>query len=136
MLLKQKVSDIVDPVTFVQADQNGQFGGVRMTVPDSVSLGTLMIQAMERQGSLTAVAAATVTRADDPQVGTQVGTAVTIATAGITVTPNATAMASLTLVRVLYLTTYWNKRLRWQLGDRHVLREPEEMHRRECGALG
>jgi hypothetical protein len=43
MLLKQKVSDIVDPVTFVQADQNGQFGGVRMTVPDSVSLGTLMI---------------------------------------------------------------------------------------------
>jgi hypothetical protein len=37
IFLKQKVSDIVDPVTFVQADQNGQFGGVRVTVPDSVS---------------------------------------------------------------------------------------------------
>jgi hypothetical protein len=75
------VSDIVDPVTFVQADQNGQFGGVRVTVPDSVSLGTLMIQATERQGSLTAAAAATVTLADDPQLRTQVETAVTIPTA-------------------------------------------------------
>jgi hypothetical protein len=61
IFLKQKVSDIVDPVTFVQADQNGKFGGVRVTVPDSVSLGTLVIQATERQGSLTAAAAATVT---------------------------------------------------------------------------
>ena len=96
IFVKQKVPDIVDPATFVQADQNGQFGGVRVTVPDSVPLGTLMIQATERQGSLTAAVAATVTGADDPQVGTQVGTAVTIPTAGTTATPTAAAMASLT----------------------------------------
>jgi nucleoid-associated protein YgaU len=96
IFLKQKVSDIVDPVTFVQADQNGQFGGVRVTVPDSVSRGKLMIQATERQGSLTAAAAATVAAADDPQVGTQVGTTVTIPTASTTATPFAAAAASLT----------------------------------------
>ena len=75
------MSDIVDPVTFVQADQNGQFGGVGVTVPDSVSRGKLMIQATERQGNLSAAAAATVTLADDPQLRTQVETAVTIPTA-------------------------------------------------------
>jgi LysM repeat protein len=96
IFVKKKVSDIVDPVTFVQADHNGQFGGIRVTVPDSVSLGTLMIQATERQGSLTAAAAGPVTGADDPRAGTQVGTVVTIPTAGTTATPSAAAIASLT----------------------------------------
>jgi hypothetical protein len=85
-----------DPVTFVQAEPERQFGGVRLTVPDSVSLGALIIQATEGQGSLTAAAAATVRGADDPQVGIQVGTAVAIPTAGTIATPTAAAMASQT----------------------------------------
>src|SRR5215469_7752509 len=34
--LKQQASDNVNPVAVVEADQNGQFGGVSVTIPDSV----------------------------------------------------------------------------------------------------
>src|SRR3981081_722213 len=80
--LKQEASDSVNPVTVVEADKNGQFTGVTVTVPDSVPSGSLIIQAKEYQGSLTAMATATVTDgADAPQAATPTAAAAATPTA-------------------------------------------------------
>jgi nucleoid-associated protein YgaU len=89
--LKQEASDSVNPVTVVEADKNGQFTGVTVTVPDSVPSGSLIIQAKEYQGSLTAMATATVTDgADAPQAATP--------TAAAAATPTAMAATPTTAV--------------------------------------
>jgi nucleoid-associated protein YgaU len=61
--LKQNAADVVNPVSVVDADQNGQFGGISVNVPESIPPGSVIIQAREYQGSLTASAAATIAAA-------------------------------------------------------------------------
>src|SRR5262249_32162334 len=63
--LKRQASDIVSPAAVVEADNNGEFGGVTLTIPDSAPSGSLIIQAKEYQGSLSATATATVSDAAD-----------------------------------------------------------------------
>src|SRR4029453_479606 len=58
--LKQDAADVVHPVTGGEADASGQFGGVTISVPESVPSGSVIIQAREYQGSLSAMAEATV----------------------------------------------------------------------------
>jgi nucleoid-associated protein YgaU len=97
--LKQNASDVVNPVTVVEADQNGQFGGITVSVPDSVAPGSVIIQAREHQGSMTAMAAATVAvRADERQVTAE-------ATATTEPTPTAAAAASRTVAPTLATQT-------------------------------
>ena len=58
--LKQDAADNVNPVTVVEADRSGHFGGVSVTVPESVSSGGLIIAAQDREHGMSATAAATV----------------------------------------------------------------------------
>ena len=58
--LKQDTADNVNPVTVVEADRSGHFGGVSVTVPESVSSGGLIIAAQDREHGMSATAAATV----------------------------------------------------------------------------
>jgi LysM repeat protein len=70
--VKQQVSDSVDPLTFVQVDKSGGFGGVTFAVPDSLPRGNFIVQASERESNNTAVATAVIS-GGSPQVklGTQ-----------------------------------------------------------------
>jgi nucleoid-associated protein YgaU len=45
----QQVSDSVDPLTFVQVDKSGGFGGVTFAVPDSLPRGNFIVEADQRQ---------------------------------------------------------------------------------------
>jgi outer membrane biosynthesis protein TonB len=94
--LKQKPSDIVNAVTFVEADTNGEFSGVLVPVPDAfVQLGSFIVQAREQQGSRSAVATATIADATND---VQVAGEASAATPGTTPTgvPEGTAQAQLT----------------------------------------
>ena len=58
--LKEDASDNVNPVSVVEADQSGKFGGLEVTVPDSVSTGGLIVEAKDRASGSSATASATV----------------------------------------------------------------------------
>jgi nucleoid-associated protein YgaU len=94
--LKQKPSDIVNAVTFVEADTSGEFSGVLVPVPDAfIQLGSFVVQAREQQGSRSAVATATVA---DAATDVPVAAEASAATPGTTLTgvPERTAQAQLT----------------------------------------
>ncbi len=95
--LKQEASDSVNPVTVVEADKNGQFGGVAVTVPDSVPSGSLIIQAKEYQGGVSAMVMAIVTDgADAPQAVTQTkASPTTVLAATPTTAAPTTALAAI-----------------------------------------
>jgi len=70
--VKQQVSDSVDPLTFVQVDKSGGFGGVTFAVPDSLPRGNFIVEATQRESGNIARATAVVA-GGSPQVklGTQ-----------------------------------------------------------------
>ncbi|MBV8719690.1 MAG: LysM peptidoglycan-binding domain-containing protein [Chloroflexi bacterium] len=70
--VKQQVTDSVDPLTFVQVDKSGGFGGVTFAVPDSLPRGSFVVQARERESDNAATATAVIA-GGSPQVklGTQ-----------------------------------------------------------------
>src|SRR5258708_761673 len=70
--VKQQVSDNVDPLTFVQVDKSGGFGGVTFAVPDSLPRGNFIVEASQRESGNVARATAVVA-GGSPQVklGTQ-----------------------------------------------------------------
>jgi LysM repeat protein len=70
--VKQQVADAADPLTFVQVDKSGGFGGVTFAVPDSLPRGNFIVQAAQRESENMAVATAVVA-GGSPQVklGTQ-----------------------------------------------------------------
>jgi len=72
IFVKQHESDDVDPLTFVQVDKSGGFGGVTFAVPDSLPRGSFIVMANQRQSEHVAVATAVVA-GGSPQVklGTQ-----------------------------------------------------------------
>jgi nucleoid-associated protein YgaU len=96
--VKQQVSDAVDPLTFVQVDKSGGFGGVTFAVPDSLPRGSFIVEARERESAHTATATAVIA-GGSPQVklGTQA------AKSGDTVQLSATGFDSTETI-----TVYWN----------------------------
>ena len=70
--VKQQVDDTVDPLTFVQVDKSGGFGGVSFNVPDTLPRGNFIVEADQRQSDNVARATAVVA-GSSPQVklGTQ-----------------------------------------------------------------
>jgi len=70
--VKQQVSDSVDPLTFVQVDKSGGFGGVSFAVPDSLPRGNFIVEASQRESDNVARATAVIA-GGSPQVklGTQ-----------------------------------------------------------------
>src|SRR5438067_2638548 len=70
--VKQQVADSVDPLTFVQVDKSGGFGGVSFAVPDSLPRGNFIVEASQRESDNVARATAVVA-GGSPQVklGTQ-----------------------------------------------------------------
>jgi nucleoid-associated protein YgaU len=70
--VKQQVADSVDPLTFVQVDKSGGFGGVTFAVPDSLPRGNFIVEASQRESDNVARATAVVA-GGSPQVklGTQ-----------------------------------------------------------------
>jgi LysM repeat protein len=96
--VKQQVSDQVDPLTFVQVDKSGGFGGVTFAVPDSLPRGSFIVEARERE-SENAASATAVIAGGSPQVklGTQA------AKSGDTVQLSATGFDSNETISV-----YWN----------------------------
>lgn len=70
--VKQQVADSVDPLTFVQVDKSGGFGGVTFAVPDSLPRGNFIVEASERESGNVARATAVIA-GGSPQVklGTQ-----------------------------------------------------------------
>jgi hypothetical protein len=54
--VKHEITDNINPVTLVEADDNGQFSGINVTVPDSVGSGDVIIQAKQYDGPATAMA--------------------------------------------------------------------------------
>jgi nucleoid-associated protein YgaU len=70
--VKQQVDDSVDPLTFVQVDKSGGFGGVSFNVPDSLPRGNFIVEADQRESDNLARATAVVA-GGSPQVklGTQ-----------------------------------------------------------------
>jgi LysM repeat protein len=70
--IKQQVADSVDPLTFVQVDKSGGFGGVTFAVPDSLPRGSFIVEASERESGNMARASAVIA-GGSPQVklGTQ-----------------------------------------------------------------
>jgi LysM repeat protein len=72
IFVKQQVADTVDPLTFVQVDKSGGFGGVTFAVPDSLPRGNFIVEASQRESDNVARATAVIT-GGSPQVklGTQ-----------------------------------------------------------------
>ena len=72
IFVKQQVSDAVDPLTFVQVDKSGGFGGVTFAVPDALPRGNFIVEASQRDSSNVARATAVIA-GGSPQVklGTQ-----------------------------------------------------------------
>ncbi len=72
IFVKQQAADSVDPLTFVQVDKSGGFGGVTFAVPDSLPRGNFIVEASERDSSNVARATAVIA-GGSPQVklGTQ-----------------------------------------------------------------
>lgn len=72
IFVKQQVSDSVDPLTFVQVDKSGGFGGVSFAVPDSLPRGNFIVEASQRESDNVARATAVIA-GGSPQVklGTQ-----------------------------------------------------------------
>jgi nucleoid-associated protein YgaU len=70
--IKQQVSDSVDPLTFVQVDKSGGFGGVTFAVPDALPRGNFIVEADQRESTNIARATAVIA-GGSPQVklGTQ-----------------------------------------------------------------
>src|SRR5438067_7081957 len=70
--VKQQVADSVDPLTFIQVDKSGGFGGVTFAVPDSLPRGNFLVEADQRESDNVARATAVVA-GGSPQVklGTQ-----------------------------------------------------------------
>jgi nucleoid-associated protein YgaU len=58
--LKQYASDNVNAVSVVEANPEGRFGELSLSVPESVSSGSLIIEARDRSGGSSATAGATV----------------------------------------------------------------------------
>ena len=86
--VKQQMEDSVDPLTFVQVDKSGGFGGVSFNVPDSLPRGNFIVEADERESDNVARATAVVA-GGSPQVklGTQAaksGDTVQLSAAGFT----------------------------------------------------
>ncbi len=74
LVLKQREDDKGDPITFVQVDKSGGFGGVTFAVPDTLPRGSFIVEAHQRNSDKLARATAVVA-GGSPQVklGTQVG---------------------------------------------------------------
>jgi LysM repeat protein len=72
IFVKQQVSDSVDPLTFVQVDKSGGFGGVSFAVPESLPRGNFIVEASQRESDHVARATAVIA-GGSPQVklGTQ-----------------------------------------------------------------
>src|SRR5215471_490617 len=72
LYVKQQASDSVDPLTFVQVDKSGGFGGVSFAVPDSLPRGNFIVEADQRESERVARATAVIA-GGSPQVklGTQ-----------------------------------------------------------------
>ena len=70
--VKQQASDSVDPLTFVQVDKSGGFGGVTFAVPDALPRGNFLVEADQRESANVARATAVIA-GGSPQVklGTQ-----------------------------------------------------------------
>jgi nucleoid-associated protein YgaU len=70
--VKQQPSDSVDPLTFVQVDKSGGFGGVTFSVPDALPRGNFIVEADQRESANVATATAVIA-GGSPQVklGTQ-----------------------------------------------------------------
>jgi nucleoid-associated protein YgaU len=70
--VKQQAQDTVDPLTFVQIDKSGGFGGVSFNVPDTLPRGNFIVEADQRDSDNLARATAVVA-GGSPQVklGTQ-----------------------------------------------------------------
>jgi len=70
--VKQQLADEVDPLTFVQVDKSGGFGGVTFAVPESLPRGNFIVEADQRESDRVARATAVVA-GGSPQVklGTQ-----------------------------------------------------------------
>src|SRR5437868_2459712 len=49
--VKQQASDSVDPLTFVQVDKSGGFGGVTFAVPDALPRGNFLVEADQRESA-------------------------------------------------------------------------------------
>ena len=84
--VKQQAVDSVDPLTFVQVDKSGGFGGVTFAVPDSLPRGNFIVEADQRESGNVARATAVIA-GGSPQVklGTQAaksGDAVQLSAAG------------------------------------------------------
>jgi hypothetical protein len=96
--VKQQISDSVDPLTFVQVDKSGGFGGVTFAVPDSLPRGNFIVEASERESDNVARATAVIAGAS-PQVklGTQA------AKSGDTVQLSAAGFSPVENINV-----YWN----------------------------
>ncbi len=74
LVLKQHASDSSLASTFVQADKTGTFSGASLTVPTSLSSGTFMVEAHQRNGDKVARAVGTIAGgAPQVKLGTQVG---------------------------------------------------------------
>ena len=70
--VKQQASDSVDPLTFIQVDKSGGFGGVTFAVPDALPRGNFLVEADQRESANVARATAVIA-GGSPQVklGTQ-----------------------------------------------------------------
>src|SRR5919201_1924141 len=67
IFVKQQVSESVEPLTFVQVDKSGGFGGVTFAVPDSLPRGSFIVEAQQRKSDNVARATAVVA-GSSPQV--------------------------------------------------------------------
>jgi LysM repeat protein len=98
IFVKQQVDDTVDPLTFIQVDKSGGFGGVSFNVPDTLPRGNFIVEADQRESDIVARATAVVA-GGSPQVklGTQAaksGDTVQLSAAGFTPNEN--------------INVYWN----------------------------
>lgn len=74
IVAKRNAGDRGDPVTFVQSDKGGSFGGVNYTVPPSFARGDFIIEARQRKGDKVARATGIVaSTAPSVKLGIQVG---------------------------------------------------------------
>src|SRR5215472_11185238 len=76
VIVKQQETDKGDPITFVQIDKSGGFGGVTFSVPESLPHGSFIVEARQRNSDNVARATAIVA-GGTPQIklGTQAGKA-------------------------------------------------------------
>src|SRR5437879_8781930 len=108
--IKQQVSDSVDPLTFVQVDKSGGFGGVTFAVPDSLPRGNFIVEADQRESDRVARATALIA-GTSPQVklGTQAaksGDTVQLSAAGFDAHED--------------ITVYWNDLSSAAIGTLHT----------------